>query len=92
MLGLEEVGYIHSTQAQLCTPVVIINQMRLQACYRHRTLLTNILMIANLKLKKTIHFTHEHNQDQSLSEVYEFLPEQGMKKTTISLMRFIFSG
>ena len=50
--GLEEVGYIHSTQVQLCSPLVIINQMRLQACYRHRTLLTNILMIANLKLKK----------------------------------------
>jgi len=44
------------------------------------------------EIEETIHFTHEHNQDQSLSEVYEFLPEQDMKKTTISLMRFICSG
>ena len=73
MLGLEEVGYIHLTQAKLC----ILNQSSETSGLPLSLNTTNEnLNDCEPEVEEAIHFINEQNQDQSLSEVYEFSLEQ----------------
>ena len=76
MLGLEEVGYIHLTQAQLCTPLVITKSSETSGLPSTLNTTNEHLNDCEPEVEEAIHFTNEQNQDQSLSEVHKFSPEQ----------------